>query len=52
MFFQYSTGWRFKKRPNVDYFLERIGKTFEVVVYTAENGYVCLFIIVYYQIIL
>ncbi|XP_001949077.2 mitochondrial import inner membrane translocase subunit TIM50-C [Acyrthosiphon pisum] len=36
----YSTGWRFKKRPNVDYFLERVGKIFEVVVYTAENGYI------------
>lgn len=36
----YSTGWRFKKRPNVDYFLERVGKIFEIVVYTAENGYI------------
>jgi len=36
----YSTGWRFKKRPNVDYFLERVGKIFEVVVYTAESGYI------------
>ncbi|XP_050437936.1 mitochondrial import inner membrane translocase subunit TIM50-C-like [Adelges cooleyi] len=34
----YSTGWKFKKRPNVDYFLEKVGKNFEVVVFTAENG--------------
>jgi len=35
----YQTGWRFKKRPGVDSFLEKVGPpTFEVVVYTAEQG--------------
>ncbi|XP_050523863.1 mitochondrial import inner membrane translocase subunit TIM50-C-like isoform X1 [Daktulosphaira vitifoliae] len=36
----YSTGWTFKKRPNVDYFLEKVGKNFEVIVFTIENGYI------------
>ncbi|XP_050438907.1 mitochondrial import inner membrane translocase subunit TIM50-C-like isoform X2 [Adelges cooleyi] len=34
----YSTGWRYKKRSNINYFLEKVGKNFEVVVFTAENG--------------
>ena len=35
----YQTGWRFKKRPGVDFFLEHIGPPlFEVVIYTSENG--------------
>ncbi|XP_014251280.1 mitochondrial import inner membrane translocase subunit TIM50-C-like isoform X1 [Cimex lectularius] len=35
----YQTGWRFKKRPGVDKFLEQVGPpNFEVVVYTAEQG--------------
>ncbi|BES97308.1 unnamed protein product [Nesidiocoris tenuis] len=35
----YQTGWRFKKRPGVDKFLEQVGPPlFEVVVYTAEQG--------------
>uniref|UniRef100_A0A0V0G8C3 Mitochondrial import inner membrane translocase subunit TIM50 n=1 Tax=Triatoma dimidiata TaxID=72491 RepID=A0A0V0G8C3_TRIDM len=35
----YQTGWRFKKRPGVDKFLEQVGPpTFEIVVYTAEQG--------------
>lgn len=35
----YQTGWRFKKRPGVDYFLEQIAPPlFEVVVYTSESG--------------
>ncbi|XP_034240821.1 mitochondrial import inner membrane translocase subunit TIM50-C-like isoform X1 [Thrips palmi] len=35
----YQTGWRFKKRPGVDYFLEQVAPPlFEVVVYTAESG--------------
>lgn len=35
----YQTGWRFKKRPGVDQFLEAIAPPqFEIVVYTAEQG--------------
>ncbi|KAG5672615.1 hypothetical protein PVAND_002730 [Polypedilum vanderplanki] len=34
----YQTGWRFKKRPGVDFFLEQLGRTFEIVVYTADHG--------------
>ncbi|XP_033112904.1 mitochondrial import inner membrane translocase subunit TIM50-like [Anneissia japonica] len=36
----YSTGWRFKKRPGVDYFLQQIGPPlFEVVIYTREMAF-------------
>ncbi|XP_017877117.1 mitochondrial import inner membrane translocase subunit TIM50-C-like [Ceratina calcarata] len=35
----YETGWRFKKRPGIDQFLEAIAPPqFEIVVYTAEQG--------------
>lgn len=34
----YQTGWRFKKRPGVDAFLQECSKHFEIVVYTAEQG--------------
>ncbi|KAJ4448927.1 Mitochondrial import inner membrane translocase subunit TIM50-C, partial [Periplaneta americana] len=35
----YKTGWRFKKRPGVDHFLEQVAPPlFEVVVFTAEQG--------------
>jgi len=35
----YKTGWRFKKRPNIDMFLEQVSPPlFEVVVFTAEQG--------------
>ncbi|KDR10492.1 mitochondrial import inner membrane translocase subunit TIM50-C-like [Zootermopsis nevadensis] len=35
----YKTGWRFKKRPGVDQFLEQVAPPlFEVVVFTAEPG--------------
>ncbi|XP_017777248.1 PREDICTED: mitochondrial import inner membrane translocase subunit TIM50-A-like [Nicrophorus vespilloides] len=34
----YSTGWRFKKRPGLDQFLELLCSRFELVVYTAEMG--------------
>ncbi|XP_051174875.1 mitochondrial import inner membrane translocase subunit TIM50-C-like [Leptopilina boulardi] len=35
----YHTGWRFKKRPGVDKFLEAIAPPqFEIVVFTAEQG--------------
>lgn len=34
----YQTGWRFKKRPGVDTFLEQLAGDFEIVVFTAEQG--------------
>lgn len=35
----YQTGWRFKKRPGVDHFLEQVAPPlFEVVVFTADQG--------------
>ncbi|XP_017784265.1 PREDICTED: mitochondrial import inner membrane translocase subunit TIM50-C-like [Nicrophorus vespilloides] len=34
----YNTGWRFKKRPGLDHFLESLNGVFEIVVYTAEQG--------------
>ncbi|XP_076230529.1 mitochondrial import inner membrane translocase subunit TIM50-C isoform X2 [Nomia melanderi] len=35
----YETGWRFKKRPGVDQFLEAVAPPqFEIVVYTADHG--------------
>lgn len=34
----YQTGWRFKKRPGLDHFLESVNGLFEVVIYTAEQG--------------
>ncbi|XP_067642391.1 mitochondrial import inner membrane translocase subunit TIM50-C-like [Eurosta solidaginis] len=34
----YQTGWRFKKRPGVDQFLQECAKHFEIVVFTAEQG--------------
>ncbi|KAK4882179.1 hypothetical protein RN001_005498 [Aquatica leii] len=34
----YNTGWRFKKRPGVDYFLETLSSFYEIVIYTAEQG--------------
>lgn len=34
----YQTGWRFKKRPGIDYFLESLHGMYEVVIYTAEQG--------------
>ena len=44
--FQYQTGWRFKKRPGVDYFLSQIGPPeFEVVIYSQAQGMVCLLMI-------
>ncbi|XP_074658991.1 mitochondrial import inner membrane translocase subunit TIM50-C-like [Tubulanus polymorphus] len=36
----YGTGWRFKKRPGIDYFLQQVGPPlFEVVIYTREQGF-------------
>lgn len=34
----YKTGWRFKKRPGVDQFLEQLAGDYEIVVYTADQG--------------
>lgn len=34
----YNTGWRFKKRPGLDYLLESLHGVYEIVVYTAEQG--------------
>uniref|UniRef100_A0A8D8TAC8 Mitochondrial import inner membrane translocase subunit TIM50 n=1 Tax=Cacopsylla melanoneura TaxID=428564 RepID=A0A8D8TAC8_9HEMI len=35
----YQTGWRFKKRPNLDHFLEQMASPmFEVVVFTSQAG--------------
>ncbi|GIX77516.1 mitochondrial import inner membrane translocase subunit TIM50-C [Caerostris extrusa] len=36
----YQTGWRFKKRPGLDYFLQQVGPPyFEIVIYTSEQGF-------------
>jgi len=37
----YKTGWRFKKRPFVDYFLQQCATSslFEIVIYTYEQGF-------------
>ncbi|CAH1173886.1 unnamed protein product [Phaedon cochleariae] len=34
----YKTGWRFKKRPGLDYLLENLVGFYEIVVFTAEPG--------------
>lgn len=34
----YQTGWRFKKRPGVDNFLEQLAGQFEIVIFTADQG--------------
>ncbi|XP_068915919.1 mitochondrial import inner membrane translocase subunit TIM50-C-like [Tenebrio molitor] len=34
----YNTGWRFKKRPGLEYFLDSLHGHFEIVIYTAEQG--------------
>jgi len=37
----YKTGWRFKKRPGINYFLDKITTdySFEIVIYTQELGF-------------
>ncbi|KAG9509391.1 Mitochondrial import inner membrane translocase subunit TIM50, partial [Fragariocoptes setiger] len=36
----YRTGWRFKKRPYIDYFLKQCGPPmFEIVIYTQDQGH-------------
>ncbi|CAG9838155.1 unnamed protein product [Diabrotica balteata] len=34
----YHTGWRFKKRPGLDYLLENLVDLYEIVVFTAQPG--------------
>lgn len=34
----YQTGWRFKKRPGIDNFLEQLAGQFEIVIFTADQG--------------
>lgn len=35
----YESGWRFKKRPGLDYFLSQLGPPmFELVIYSSESG--------------
>jgi import inner membrane translocase subunit TIM50 len=34
----YNTGWRFKKRSGLEYFLDSLQGHFEIVIYTAEQG--------------
>lgn len=34
----YQTGWRFKKRPGIDKFLESLARHFEIVIFTADQG--------------
>lgn len=34
----YKTGWRFKKRPGIDNFLESLSGLYEIVIFTAEQG--------------
>jgi import inner membrane translocase subunit TIM50 len=39
----YKTGWRFKKRPGVDFFLQQVAPPlFEVVIYTSEQGFTAM----------
>ncbi|KAF2884356.1 hypothetical protein ILUMI_21805 [Ignelater luminosus] len=34
----YKTGWRFKKRPGIEHFLDSLNGVYEIVIYTAEQG--------------
>lgn len=34
----YQTGWRFKKRPGIERFLETLSGMYEIVIFTAEQG--------------
>uniref|UniRef100_A0A3Q0QWW4 Mitochondrial import inner membrane translocase subunit TIM50 n=1 Tax=Amphilophus citrinellus TaxID=61819 RepID=A0A3Q0QWW4_AMPCI len=33
-----STGWRFKKRPGIDYLFQQVAPLYEIVIFTAETG--------------
>ncbi|XP_078389532.1 mitochondrial import inner membrane translocase subunit TIM50 isoform X2 [Cetorhinus maximus] len=32
------TGWRFKKRPGIDYFFQQLAPLYEIVIFTTETG--------------
>ncbi|XP_059148229.1 mitochondrial import inner membrane translocase subunit TIM50-like [Physella acuta] len=35
----YGTGWRFKKRPGIEYFLQQVGPPlYEIVIFSSESG--------------
>uniref|UniRef100_A0A673YBC4 Mitochondrial import inner membrane translocase subunit TIM50 n=1 Tax=Salmo trutta TaxID=8032 RepID=A0A673YBC4_SALTR len=33
-----ATGWRFKKRPGIDYLFQQLAPLYEIVIFTAETG--------------
>nr|XP_046246091.1 mitochondrial import inner membrane translocase subunit TIM50 [Scatophagus argus] len=33
-----STGWRFKKRPGIDYLFQQLAPLYEIVIFTSETG--------------
>ncbi|CAI5692591.1 unnamed protein product [Oreochromis niloticus] len=33
-----ATGWRFKKRPGIDYLFQQVAPLYEIVIFTAETG--------------
>ncbi|XP_078103229.1 mitochondrial import inner membrane translocase subunit TIM50 isoform X2 [Sander vitreus] len=35
---QLATGWRFKKRPGIDYLFQQLAPLYEIVIFTAETG--------------
>ena len=37
---QLATGWRFKKRPGIDYLFQQLAPLYEIVIFTAETGMV------------
>lgn len=37
---QLSTGWRFKKRPGIDYLFQQLAPLYEIVIFTSETGIV------------
>lgn len=37
---QLATGWRFKKRPGIDYLFQQVAPLYEIVIFTAETGMV------------
>lgn len=37
---QLSTGWRFKKRPGIDYLFQQLAPLYEIVIFTSETGLV------------
>lgn len=37
---QLSTGWRFKKRPGIDYLFQQLAPLYEIIIFTTETGMV------------